>query len=81
MLIYKLIYRLKFDYLYEETKHEFYKNFIDVKGLKPGKLYEFIVVAVDGNIIQESDTVEIEAVNHVVGKSLKIYLNKAFEAS
>jgi len=70
MLIYKLYYRLKFDYLYEETRHEFYKNFIDIKGLKPGKLYEFIVVAVDGDIIQESDTVEIEAVNHVAGKSL-----------
>ncbi|KAF0760773.1 neuroglian-like isoform X1 [Aphis craccivora] len=61
-------YKLKSDYLYEETEHEFYKNFIDIKGLKPENLYEFIVVAVDGDIIQQSDTVEIEAINHVVGK-------------
>lgn len=47
--------------MYEETLPEFDKNFIDVKGLKPGELYEFIVVAVDGDTMRESDTAEIEA--------------------
>jgi len=47
--------------LYEETKPELDKNFIDVKGLKPGELYEFVVVAVDGNTMKESDIAEIEA--------------------
>uniref|UniRef100_A0A2S2PK40 Neuroglian n=2 Tax=Schizaphis graminum TaxID=13262 RepID=A0A2S2PK40_SCHGA len=60
-------YKLKSDYLYEETKHEFDKNFINVKGLKPGKLYELIVVVVDGDITQESDIVEIEASSNTAG--------------
>lgn len=47
--------------MYEETKPELDKDFIDVKGLKPGELYEFIVVAVDGNTMMESDIAEIEA--------------------
>jgi len=47
--------------LYEETKPELDMNFIDVKGLKPGELYEFVVVAVDGNTMKESDIAEIEA--------------------
>lgn len=54
-------YRLKGDNLYEETKPEFDKNVIDVKGLKPGEVYEFIVVAVDGDTMRESDIAEIEA--------------------
>jgi hypothetical protein len=70
MLINKSFHRLKSDYLYEETKHEFYKNFINVKGLKPGKLYELIVVVVDGDITQESDIVEIEASSNTAGKLL-----------
>lgn len=47
--------------MYEETKPELDTNFIDVKGLKPGELYEFVVVAVDGNTMKESDIAEIEA--------------------
>lgn len=54
-------YRLKGANLYEETKPELDTNFIDVKGLKPGELYEFVVVAVDGNTMKESDIAEIEA--------------------
>ncbi|XP_025205717.1 neuroglian-like isoform X1 [Melanaphis sacchari] len=60
-------YKLKSDHLYEETKHEFDKNFIDVKGLRPGKLYELVVVVVDGDIMQESDIFEIEASSNVAG--------------
>lgn len=56
-----LIYRLKGDTLFEETKPEFDSNVIDVKGLKPGELYEFVVVAVDGETMRESDVAEIEA--------------------
>jgi len=56
--------------LYEETKHEFDKNYIDVKGLKRGKLYEFIVVVVDGYTMKESDIVEIETSSNVFGKLL-----------
>lgn len=29
--------------------------------MKPGELYEFVVVAVDGNTMMESDIAEIEA--------------------
>lgn len=47
--------------MYEETKPELDNTDIDVKGLKPGELYEFIVVAVDGDTLRESDVVEIEA--------------------
>lgn len=47
--------------MYEETKPELDNNFIDVRGLKPGEMYEFVVVAVDGDTMKESDTVEIEA--------------------
>lgn len=47
--------------MYESTKPEYDKNFIDVKGLTPGELYEFVVVAQDGEIIRESDIAEIEA--------------------
>lgn len=47
--------------MYEETKPELDNTDIDVKGLKPGELYEFIVVAVDGDTMKESDVVEIEA--------------------
>ena len=49
--------------MYEETKPELDMNFIDVKGLKPGELYEFVVVAVDVNTTKESDIVEIEALS------------------
>jgi len=66
----KSFYRLEGDNLYEETKHELDKNFIDVKGLKRRKLYEFIVVVVDGYTIRESDIVEIETPSHVPGKLL-----------
>jgi len=47
--------------LYEKTKPELEDDEIDVKGLKPGELYEFVVVAVDGDTMRESDIVEIEA--------------------
>lgn len=53
--------------MYEETKHEFYKSYIDVKGLKPGKSYELIVVVVDGYTIKESDIIEIEAIGNEAG--------------
>jgi len=56
--------------LYEETKRELDKNFIDVKGLKRGKTYEFIVVVVDGFTMKESDIVEIETSSNVAGKLL-----------
>lgn len=55
------VLRLKGDNLFEETKPVLDKNVIDVKGLKPGELYEFVVVAVDGNTMRESDVAEIEA--------------------
>ncbi|VVC24599.1 Hypothetical protein CINCED_3A009632 [Cinara cedri] len=54
-------YKLKGSNLYESTKPEYDKNFIDVSGLVSGELYEFVVVAQDGEIIRESDIAEIEA--------------------
>jgi len=56
-----MIHRLKGDNLYSHTKPELDKNFIDVKGLKAGELYDFVVVAVDGDTMRESDVAEIEA--------------------
>lgn len=41
--------------------------------MKAGELYEFIVVAVDGDTMQESDVVEIEASS--TGIYLIIYIN------
>lgn len=32
-----------------------------MKGLKPEEVYEFVVVAVDGDTMKDSDIVEIEA--------------------
>lgn len=54
-------HRLKGDNLYEKTNPELDKTYIDVKGLKPEEVYEFIVVAVDGDTMKDSDVVEIEA--------------------
>jgi len=58
--------------LYEVTKHELDKNFIDVKGLKRGQSYEFIVVVVDGYTIKESDIVEIETSSNVPGLGITV---------
>lgn len=41
-----------------------------MKGLIPGELYEFVVVAVDGDITKESDVVQIEA-SSTAGTQLK----------
>lgn len=56
--------------MYEVTPPELDKNFIDVKGLTPGELYEFIVVAEDGEIIRESDIAEIEASSNGTFKNI-----------
>ena len=36
------------------------EDFITIKGLKPGETYEFIVVAVDGEYMAESEPQDIE---------------------
>lgn len=46
--------------MYTQSKPELDKNFIDVKGLSPGEIFEFIVVAVDGEAMRESDVADIE---------------------
>ncbi|KAK7793446.1 hypothetical protein R5R35_010061 [Gryllus longicercus] len=53
-------YRQKGETLYEETKMEITEDFIVVRGLKPGEIYEFQVVAVDGEYLTPSETEEVE---------------------
>lgn len=47
--------------MFEETYPELDKNYIDVNGLIPEEVYEFIMVTVDGDTMQASDIVEIQA--------------------
>lgn len=61
MYIELFTYRLKGEYEYKETEPEYETNVTDVKNLTPGELYEFIIVAVDGDIKKESDAIQIEA--------------------
>lgn len=53
-------YKLKDETIYEQTKNEMVEDFITIKGLKPGETYEFIVVAVDGEYMAESEPQDIE---------------------
>lgn len=55
------IYRLKGENEYKETEPEYEMNATDIKNLMPGELYEFIIVAVDGDVQKESDAIQIEA--------------------
>ncbi|XP_050421632.1 neuroglian-like isoform X2 [Adelges cooleyi] len=53
-------YRFKGDTIFVETPPELDKNYIDVGGIKSMRLYEFIVVAVDGETTRQSDPLEIK---------------------
>ncbi|XP_018915521.1 neuroglian isoform X2 [Bemisia tabaci] len=53
-------YRLKRDPVWLESDAELSEDYIIVRGLKPGEIYEFKVVAVDGEYMTESHAKEVE---------------------
>lgn len=52
--------RLRGEPNYLESSSELEEDYIIVRGLQPGELYEFKVVAVDGEYMAESATREVE---------------------
>ena len=46
--------------MFLETPPEMNEDFIVVRGLMPGEIYEFVVVAVDGELMTESEIEEVE---------------------
>nr|CAD7598606.1 unnamed protein product [Timema genevievae] len=58
-------YKLKAETIYTESKAVFTEDFTEIRGLMPGEVYEFIVVAVDGDQMTESEPEEVET--HSVG--------------
>jgi hypothetical protein len=49
--------------MFQKTSEEFNEDYIIVRGLMPGELFEFSVVAVDGDYMTESEVEEIEISN------------------
>jgi hypothetical protein len=49
--------------LFQETAAEMIEDHIIVRGLMPGEMYEFSVVAVDGEHMTESEVEEVEISN------------------
>lgn len=52
--------RLRGEPIYLESSSELEEDYIIVRGLLPGEVYEFKVVAVDGEFMTESETEEVE---------------------
>jgi hypothetical protein len=46
--------------MFQETAPEMNEDYIIVRGLMPGEIYEFSVVAVDGELMAESEVEEVE---------------------
>jgi hypothetical protein len=55
-----LIFRRKGETMFQETGSEMNEDYIIVRGLMPGEMYEFSVVAVDGEHMTESEVEEVE---------------------
>ncbi|XP_046388931.1 neuroglian isoform X2 [Ischnura elegans] len=53
-------YRMKGEANFEKTNNEMAEDYIIVRGLRPGEVYEFLVVAVDGDYSSESEVEEVE---------------------
>lgn len=53
-------YRKKGETMFQETGSEMNEDYIIVRGLMPGEMYEFSVVAVDGEHMTESEVEEVE---------------------
>ena len=49
--------------MFQETAAEMNEDHIIVRGLMPGEMYEFSVVAVDGELMTESEVEEVEISN------------------
>jgi hypothetical protein len=49
--------------MFQETAAEMNEDYIIVRGLMPGEMYEFSVVAVDGELMTESEVEEVEISN------------------
>jgi hypothetical protein len=58
-----LIFRKKGETMFQETAAEMNEDYIIVRGLMPGEMYEFSVVAVDGEHMTESEVEEVEISN------------------
>jgi fibronectin type 3 domain-containing protein len=56
-------YRKKDETMFQETAPEMHEDYIIVRGLMPGEMYEFSVVAVDGELVTESEVEEVEISN------------------
>lgn len=54
------IFRKKGETIFQETGPEMNEDYIIVRGLMPGEMYEFSVVAVDGEHMTESEVEEVE---------------------
>lgn len=52
--------------MYQESQPEYNEDFIDVRALIPNEVYEFKIVAVDGQFSTESEVKEVET--YGVGK-------------
>jgi hypothetical protein len=60
MVIHIFIFRKKGETIFQETEAEMNEDYIIVRGLIPGEMYEFSVVAVDGEHMTESEVEEVE---------------------
>ena len=49
--------------MFQESDSEMNEDYIIVRGLMPGEMYEFSVVAVDGEHMTESEVEEVEISN------------------
>lgn len=52
--------RLRGETIYEETPAETNEDYIILRGLRPGEIYEVKVVAVDGEFTTESHSEDVE---------------------
>ncbi|XP_049962681.1 neuroglian [Schistocerca serialis cubense] len=53
-------YRQKGETMFQETSREMNEDYLIVRGLIPGEIYEFVVVSVDGERQTESEPEEVE---------------------
>lgn len=63
--------------MYMESNSELEEDNIIIRGLTPGEIYEFKVIAVDGDFMSESDPEEVET--YSVGTLTNIFLYYAFK--
>lgn len=55
-----IYFRIRGASSYQNTPPEFNEDYMDVRGLEPNEVYEFKVVAVDGDFYSESEIQEVD---------------------